>query len=101
WPWGGSACSGSASADLSPGPSVRQLAALPKPPCDVTLCERLARPLEKFSSAADFDEFSQVHEGGRLRDPRGLLHIVRHDHQRVVFLQIEDQVLDLRRRDRI
>src|SRR5437762_780118 len=51
--------------------------------------------------AADLDEFPQVHEGGRLRDPRGLLHVVRHNHQRVVFLQIEDQVLDLRRRDRI
>src|SRR5918999_1377730 len=33
-------------------------------------------------------------EGGHVRDARGLLHVVRHDHDRVLALQVVHQVLD-------
>ena len=40
-------------------------------------------------------------EGRHVRDARGLLHVVRDDHDRVLVLELVDQVLDPRRRDRV
>ena len=34
-------------------------------------------------------------------DARGLLHRMRHDHDRVDFLQLADEIFDLARRDRV
>src|SRR5690606_24837288 len=41
------------------------------------------------------------HEGGVVGDSRCLLHIMRHDHDRVVLYEFPHQVLDFQRRDRI
>ena len=38
---------------------------------------------------------------GLVRDARGLLHVVRHDDDRIALLQLEDELLDLARRDRV
>ena len=43
----------------------------------------------------------EVEERGVLRDPGGLLHVVGDDHDRVVALELVDQVLDRRGRDRV
>src|SRR5918998_745426 len=40
-------------------------------------------------------------EGGHLGDARGLLHVVGDDHDRVELLELEHEVLDARRRDRV
>ena len=43
----------------------------------------------------------EAEERGHLGDARGLLHVVRDDHDRVVALQLVHQVLDRLRRDRV
>src|SRR6267143_1375460 len=78
-----------------------RLAALPKPPCDVAFCQRLSGFLEQVPSPVHLDEMTQVHECGRVGDPRGLLHVVRHDDERIVLPQVKDEVLDLCRRNRV
>ena len=40
-------------------------------------------------------------ERGHVRDARGLLHVVRDDRDRVLALELVDEILDARRRDRI
>src|SRR5215211_3986244 len=40
-------------------------------------------------------------EGGLVGHARGLLHVVGHDHDRVVALELQHQVLDLAGRDRV
>ena len=45
---------------------------------------------------AVLDELAQVEEGGVVGDADRLLHVVRHDHDRVVLLELVDQLLDLR-----
>ena len=49
----------------------------------------------------ELDQLAEIHEGREIRHPRRLLHVVRHDHDRVVGLQLVDQFLDLGGRDRI
>ena len=46
-------------------------------------------------------ELAAVEEAGEVRDARRLLHVVRDDDDRVVLLQLEDQLLDLLGRDRV
>ena len=40
-------------------------------------------------------------ERGHIRDARGLLHVVRDDHERVILLEVAHQLLELLRRDRV
>src|SRR5690625_3246008 len=47
------------------------------------------------------DQVTQVHERGEVRDPRGLLHVVGDDHDRVIVLELVDQLLDAAGRDRV
>ena len=54
-------------------------------------------PCRPVPVLADLD----AEERGHVRDARGLLHVVRDDHDRVLALELVDQVLDARRRDRI
>ena len=49
----------------------------------------------------ELDQLAEIHEGGEVGDARGLLHVVGDDHDRVVVLQLVDQLLDLGGRDRI
>ena len=46
-------------------------------------------------------ELAAIEESGEIGHARRLLHVVRDDHDRVVLLQLDDQLLDLLRRDRI
>ena len=48
-----------------------------------------------------FDQVAEVHEGGEVRHARGLLHVVGHDRDRVVLLQVLDQLLDAAGGDRV
>ena len=41
------------------------------------------------------------HERGAVGHARGLLHVVRDDHDRDALLELVDQLLDLQRRDRV
>src|SRR5437016_9241388 len=45
--------------------------------------------------------FLRKHESGEVTHPRGLLHIMGHDRDREIALQLADQLLDAVRRDRI
>ncbi len=42
-----------------------------------------------------------MEEGSHVRDACRLLHVVRHDHDRVVVLQFVHEILDTGRRDRV
>src|SRR3954469_24489856 len=52
-------------------------------------------------SRPDFDELAVEHEGGRVGYARGLLHVVRDDHDRVALLELGDQLLDPQSGDRV
>src|SRR3569833_112362 len=49
----------------------------------------------------ELDQLAEVHVGGVVGLVRRLLHVVRDDHDRIVLLQLVDQLLDLGGRDRI
>src|SRR6266550_1780869 len=56
---------------------------------------------ENLVGGTEFDQLAQVHVSGKVRNPRRLLHIVGDDGDRVVGLELADQLLDLCGRDRI
>src|SRR3954469_12148095 len=68
---------------------------------DVLLRAGVARRREDLLRRRVLDELAHEHERGRVRDPRGLLHVVRDDHDRVALLERLDEVLDLERGDRV
>src|SRR6195952_1734166 len=72
-----------------------------EPAGDVVLGTSIARRREDLAGLVEFDQLTEIHEGGLVRDPRGLLHVVGDDGDRVVLRQFLDQFLDLGRRDRI
>src|SRR3984893_12499682 len=72
-----------------------------EPAGDVVLGTSIARRGEYLVSFAEFDQLAEVHEGGLVRDARGLLHVVGDDVDCVVLRQFLDQFLDLGGRTRI
>src|SRR5664280_255081 len=50
---------------------------------------------------AVFDQLAEIHERGEVGHARGLLHVVGHDGDRVVVLELVDQFLDLGGGDRV
>src|SRR5882672_6373653 len=68
---------------------------------DVGLGATVARGGEQRLGGAELDQLAEIHEGGEVRYPRRLLHVVGDDDDRVVLLQFVDQLLDLGGRDRI
>src|SRR2546426_1896850 len=76
-------------------------ASLAKPSGDVVLSDSLSRIREDLVRSVIFDQPSHHEEGGPLGDAGGLLHIVRHDHDRVRGLELPDQLLDFLGRDRV
>ena len=52
-----------------------------------------------LSVAIVLDQLTHPEERGVVRDARGLLHVVRHDHDGVGLLELVDQLLDALRRD--
>src|SRR5581483_12265077 len=73
--------------------------ALPEPPGDVVLRPLVSRVREHGLGLPELDQLAEQEEAGRFGDARGLLHVVGHDHDRQVTLQLENQLLDPRRRD--
>src|SRR3954470_4661560 len=70
-------------------------------PGDVLLRALVARRREQGLGVGVLDELAEQQERGRVRHARGLLHVVRDDDDRVVLLELGDELLDLQRRDRI
>src|ERR1017187_8963764 len=64
-----------------PDPRLRRMSS--EPPCNVILGGLLARLREDDLGLVELDELAQHEEGRLVRDARGLLHIVRHDDDRV------------------
>src|SRR5580704_6036889 len=81
-------------------PSRRQ-AASAEATGDVVLRAPVARRGEYLAGGVELDHLAEIHEGGEIGNPGGLLHIVGDDRDRVVFLQLVDQLFDLGGRDRI
>src|SRR5262245_21144631 len=74
---------------------------LSKPSCHVRLSLLQPWPSEDFAGGAVFDQATEIHERGVVADARRLLHIVRHDENRKIALQLLNQVLNLAGSDRI
>ena len=71
------------------------------PPGDVILRLFCLRCREYRIGIVVLDQLTQVHKGSLVGYTRGLLHIVRDDHDCVVVLQLIDELLDLEGRNRI
>src|SRR5215471_2992510 len=74
---------------------------LAEPPRNVVLRDLLARVREDLFGPIVLDQTPEHEEGGVLRNAGRLLHVVGHDHDRVVALELVDELLDLLRRDRV
>src|SRR5476651_1280969 len=72
-----------------------------EPAGDVVLGAPVAWRREYPVGLVEFDQLAEIHEGGLVRDARGLLHVVGDDGDRIVFRQLLDQFLDLGGRNRI
>src|SRR6266850_1760650 len=68
---------------------------------DVVLGLFLLRLDEQVVGDAELDQLANVHVGREIRDPRGLLHVVRHDEDRHPLLEVVDQHLDRGGGDRV
>src|SRR5258706_4014472 len=66
-----------------------------EPAGDVILGTSIARRGEDLAGLVEFDQLTEIHEGGLVRDACGLLHVVGDDGDRVVLRQFLDQFLDL------
>src|SRR5262245_45199676 len=68
---------------------------------DVVLGFLAGRLDEDRVGRAVLDQLAEVHVGGEVGDARRLLHVVGDDHDRVVVLQLVDQLFDARGGDRV
>src|SRR5678815_2969517 len=75
--------------------------ALAEPARNVVFGELVARVRENAIRLAHLDEIAQVKVRRALRNPRGLLHGVGHDHDRVALPQLLHEIFDARGGDRI
>src|SRR5262245_12006233 len=78
----------------------------PAAPSSVAPGDVVAGPLhprigEDLGRGPVLHQLPEVEEGGALRDARRLLHVVRHDRDRVVVAQLLDQLLDASGGDRV
>src|SRR5262245_22687255 len=74
---------------------------LPKATSDVVIGATFFRRRKEPLSRADLDQLSQVHERGDIRDPRGLLQVVRDDDDAELVAKVEQRLFDAQRRDRV
>src|SRR3954453_13368260 len=74
---------------------------LPELAGDVVLRPRIVRVREDLVGVGNLHELAGEHERGLVRHARGLLHVVGDDHDRVALLELEHELLDLQRGDRI
>src|SRR5512143_2886773 len=68
---------------------------------DVVLGAAIIRRGEDTGGFPELDQLAEKHEGREIRHARGLLHIVGHNGDRVVILELVDQFLDLGSGDRV
>src|ERR1700756_714039 len=68
---------------------------------DVVLRLPVAWRREHLAGGVELYQLAEIHEGGHVGDARRLLHVVGDDGDRVVVLELVDQLLDLGGRDRI
>src|SRR5260370_7261006 len=61
---------------------------------DVGLSARVGRGGEKLRRGTEFDQVAVKQECGGVADARSLLHIVGHNDQGAILLQMEEQFLD-------
>jgi hypothetical protein len=73
----------------------------PNLPGDVGLGPFLGRAGENAVGLPELDQLPAIEERGKVGDPGRLLHVVGHDHDRVIPLQLEDQLLDALGRHRV
>src|SRR5262249_30246370 len=69
--------------------------ALSKPACNVIFSSLVRWIRKHFFRLIKLYQFSHQEEAGKIRDARRLLHVVRHNHDGVVLLQLENQIFDL------
>ena len=74
---------------------------LPESAGDVVLGVLRLGVREHVDRSRVLDQLAEPEEGGLVRDARRLLQVVRHDDDRVLRLELLDQLLDLQRGDRI
>src|SRR5882724_4183980 len=74
---------------------------LTESPGNVVFSDLLSGIREDFVGSIILDEPPQHEKRGAVRHARRLLHIVRHDRDRVALLELIDELLDLLRRDRV
>src|SRR4051812_21174655 len=88
-------------------PPVGMARSLPESSADVVLSLLLAGVGEDLLSRVDLDEVTglagalDIEERGHVAGAARLLHVVGHDHDRVLLLELADQVLDRERGDRV
>src|SRR5690348_2968156 len=68
---------------------------------DVILRAAVIGSRENARGLTELDKISEIHKGREIRYARGLLHIMGHDGDRVVVLELVDQLFDLGGRDRV
>src|SRR3954451_25140814 len=81
-----------------PVPAISPSAELPR---HVLLGAGVARVGEDLVGLGELDQLAGEHERRLVGHARGLLHVVRHDHDRELALELVDELLDLQRRHRI
>src|SRR5262249_49074257 len=74
---------------------------LAEPAGDVVFRLLVLRRGEQVARHTELDHLAHEEEAGPLRNPSRLLHVVGHDDDGEIFLEVEDELLDLRRGDRV
>src|SRR5262245_27695186 len=69
---------------------------LAEPAGDVGLRPRVGRGGKQLRCRLELHELPVQQEGGEVADARSLLHVMRHDYNRAVLLQLKQQLFDLR-----
>jgi hypothetical protein len=69
--------------------------ALSEPACDVVFRPLVGGSGKDLFRLIKLNELAQQEKPGEFRHARGLLHIMRDDHDSELFFQLEDQFLDL------
>src|SRR5258705_7645583 len=72
-----------------------------EPAGDIVLRALVTRRRKHLAGRVELHQLAQIHERREIGDASGLLHVVGHDHDRIVGLELVDQLLDLGGRDRI
>ncbi|CDN42745.1 hypothetical protein BN871_BW_00170 [Paenibacillus sp. P22] len=75
--------------------------ALTESPCNIVFRPRIRRIGEQLLRLFRFHELSIEEEYRAVGNPGRLMHVVRHHDDRILFLELADELLDLERRDRV